>query len=458
MSVESELWNVFTYYSLITNPLDPEHMSQQQWVKFLKHCRIVKSRKGKLASPSRSSLRAASRGGAGTGRTISAAAAAVYYTREVTRRDRHLTDPVKKMNYDDFLNALMRIAHEKLYSEQMRVDESFQELLIKNVLPFDHALRRKPDYYMQMGPPPLSLPDFSVPIVPPVAETLVSDPLLDLKSRYGRSLKKIFLFYGAGQSRHKAHDRRATSPNVLAYKDFVRFGTDFSMTRSCLLTTVELGDVFLTCARSSSPTTNMRRLTFDEFWEAVVRCALVAYSDMKLQSRKAPTKAVGFHTFKVVSPADKLRNMFLFMWRTINNNVPRALGMHAADGTYTANLITGAQEFSSAFVADWKQKDFCDYLRDADTEELPARQVLRGLLRGGGRAAAPAAAPAMDDTFLGGRAASGSEAFRASGGGRGFDLLDGQAPPPAPLYGEQDFQYSGSREQLAEVMRARGDL
>ena len=58
----------------------------------------------------------------------------------------------------------------------------------------------------------------------------------------------------------------------------------------------------------------------------------------------------------------------------------------------------------------------------------------------------------------GGRAASGSEAFRASGGGRGFDLLDGQAPPPAPLYGEQDFQYSGSREQLAEVMRARGDL
>ena len=156
-SVENELFCVFSYYSLITNPLDPEHMSQQQWVKFLKHCQIVKTRRAKRGTPVRRTTKIVG------GRTITAAEAAVYYTREVTRRDRNLTDPVKKMNYDDFLNALMRIAHEKLYAEQMRVDESFQALLMKNVLPFDRALRRKPDHFMRVGPGPLKLPDFSLP-------------------------------------------------------------------------------------------------------------------------------------------------------------------------------------------------------------------------------------------------------------------------------------------------------
>ena len=447
-SVENELFCVFSYYSLITNPLDPEHMSQQQWVKFLKHCQIVKTRRAKRGTPVRRTTKIVG------GRTITAAEAAVYYTREVTRRDRNLTDPVKKMNYDDFLNALMRIAHEKLYAEQMRVDESFQALLMKNVLPFDRALRRKPDHFMRVGPGPLKLPDFSLPIVPPVAETLVSDPMLDLKSRYGRSLKKIFAFYGAGQSRHKAHDRRATSPNVLAYKDFVRFGTDFSMTRSCLLTTVELGDIFLTCARTSSPMSVMRRLTFEEFWEALVRCALVAYSDEKLASRKEPRKALGFHTMKTVSPADKLRNMFLFMWRTINSNVPRALGLHAADGTYTANLIQGAQEFSNAFVNDWKHADFCDFLRDAETAEVPARKVLRGLLRSG-------------DADLGSRAGGGAEAAAAAGGGGGGYSTSaygdrGTPQPPSraggSAYASEEYAWTGSREQLAAVIRERGDL
>jgi hypothetical protein len=187
----------------------------------------------------------------------------------------------------------------------------------------------------------------------------------------------------------------------------------------------------------------MRRLTFSEFWEALVRCALVAYSDVKLKSRKTPFRAVGFYTLKEVSPSDKLRNMFLFMWRSINNNIPRALGIHSNVGTYTGHLIQGAQDFSNAFTADWKRHDLCDYLRDVDTEEMPARKVLRGLLEND-------AAGGEDSVAL------SRDTFALS------DAAEQSPPAAAPLSryytDRQELEYSGSREQLAELMRARGDL
>ena len=40
-AVESELWNIFTFYTLHGNPLDPEHMTSQQFVKMAKDCSIV---------------------------------------------------------------------------------------------------------------------------------------------------------------------------------------------------------------------------------------------------------------------------------------------------------------------------------------------------------------------------------------------------------------------------------
>ena len=61
---------------------------------------------------------------------------------EVKRRDRRFTETQAQMTYNDFLNALMRLA-EKLYHTADTIDDAFQQLLMENVLPL--ASRRSPD-------------------------------------------------------------------------------------------------------------------------------------------------------------------------------------------------------------------------------------------------------------------------------------------------------------------------
>ncbi len=51
----------------------------------------------------------------------------------------------------------------------------------------------------------------------------------------------------------------------------------------------------------------IRKLTFREFREALVRCAIVAYSKIS-----------------DATVIDKIRGLFLYMWRSINTSVPRA--------------------------------------------------------------------------------------------------------------------------------------
>jgi hypothetical protein len=43
-SVETELWNIFTYYTLRGDSLDPEHLKTQQFMQFLRDCLIVEPR------------------------------------------------------------------------------------------------------------------------------------------------------------------------------------------------------------------------------------------------------------------------------------------------------------------------------------------------------------------------------------------------------------------------------
>jgi hypothetical protein len=85
-----ELWNIFTFYTLNGNPLDPEHMRATQWVKFCKDCGIVGPH-AVTEAPA----------------PITEADLHVSYTVEVTRKNR---TGIKRMNYNDFLTAVMKIA------------------------------------------------------------------------------------------------------------------------------------------------------------------------------------------------------------------------------------------------------------------------------------------------------------------------------------------------------------
>ena len=74
-----------------------------------------------------------------------------------------------------------------------------------------------------------------------------------------------------------------------------------------LLTTIELGDIYLSSLKTVVPGSTIRKLSFSEFCEALVRCALVAYT-------KISDSTI----------LDKLRGLFLYMWRAINKNAPRS--------------------------------------------------------------------------------------------------------------------------------------
>jgi hypothetical protein len=55
----------------------------------------------------------------------------VAYTAEVKRKNR---PGVKVMTYNDFLTALMKLSY-KVYPDSASIDDSFQRLLMENILP-----------------------------------------------------------------------------------------------------------------------------------------------------------------------------------------------------------------------------------------------------------------------------------------------------------------------------------
>lgn len=62
----------------------------------------------------------------------------------------------------------------------------------------------------------------------------------------------------------------------------MKFATDFDLSSSVILSTLEIGDIFLSSIKAVEPDSTIRKLTFVEFWEALVRCSLVAYSKVSL--------------------------------------------------------------------------------------------------------------------------------------------------------------------------------
>ena len=95
---------------------------------------------------------------------------------------------------------------------------------------------------------------------------------------------------------------------VMDYDKYLHFASDFNLTSSVLLTSVSLADIFLQSLKTHSLDT-LGGLTYKEFWEALCRCAVVAYSDKK------------------VSNLDKLRGLFLYMSHKVDQSVPVSLAV-----------------------------------------------------------------------------------------------------------------------------------
>ena len=328
-TVEQELWNIFTFYTLHGNPMYPDLLKASQFVKLARECNII-----------RPNVNASSR-------HVTQADVNVVYIMEVKRRDRGFGRNQAQMTYNDFLNALMRLST-RLYSEADTVDDAFQQLLMENVLPL--ASRRSPD---------------------PVAMHMENEEVQHLFSYFGDALFLLYQFYATAadakrrKNTMKRSDRRRVNSmkECLGYNEFLRFAMDFHLSSNVILSTLEIGDIYLSSIKVSDGQENIRKLTFSEFWEAVVRCALVAYSKISISS-----------------PGDKIRGLFLYMWRSINETVPRAIEERRNITTYMGDLINGSMAFNVKFTAMWAKDGYRDYLSPKPIAREEARDVLSRLL------------------------------------------------------------------------------
>ena len=116
--VGQELWNVFTYYTVAGNPLEPNYLRKQQFVQMHSDCNLVKKRKveskyakafGRGKSPRRSAAASSSTseekgdGSVSESRRLRSEDLDVIYTETVAEKGktkqggRNLA--IKKMNY-----------------------------------------------------------------------------------------------------------------------------------------------------------------------------------------------------------------------------------------------------------------------------------------------------------------------------------------------------------------------
>lgn len=228
----------------------------------------------------------------------------------------------------------------------LAVDEAFQRLLMDNVLPL--ASRRVPDN---------------------IDMFLEAEDVQRLFAYYSDALEGIFTFYAtsdkrsaaalvasavkaghlaagpyagahsltvSGRSPARATRTVNTMKEAMGYPEFLKFATDFDLSSSVILSTLEIGDIYLSSLRCPEHDSTIRKLTFPEFWEALVRCALVAYSKIS-----------------DASVLDKIRGLFLYMWRAINRSVPRAFSERRNVSTYAGDLLAGAMLFNKRFTAAW---------------------------------------------------------------------------------------------------------
>lgn len=331
------------------------------------------------------------------------------YTAEVKRKDRR---GVQRMTYNDFLTALMKVST-KVYPDAPSVDDAFQQLLMEHVLPL--ASRRCPDN---------------------VEVFLNNEELQAMYEYYSDALEAIFQFYAStsaikrggdgGRDRTAARKpgrgrrRLNTMKEALGYQEFLKLASDFELSSSVLLSTLEIGDIYLSSVKASSDGDNVRKLSFNEFWEALVRCALVAYSKIS-----------------DATVIDKIRGLFLYMWRAINKHVPERMERRDIS-TYAGDLLQGAMLFNKRFTAQWGADNYRDYLSPDTAAAETGQSVLSRLLTrkggaggaggsGGGSGGGAKRSGGFDeDDYLGvgsrgsrGAARSGGRGGAGSGSSRG---------------------------------------
>ena len=344
MSMEKDLWNIFTYATLHGNPLDPSQLTSNGLLKICRDSMLFdESMTDAPTTQAQVHLVFAAELKRGTGNT--------------SKTGRHGTAGKHQekvaIEYDEFLSCLVRIA-QACYPSSLSLDQAMKQLLLDNVLPL--ALRREESEEIQMV---LQSPDITV------QKLYWQEPLLHLFEYYSslslnKARSKLMVqsmndstksfddhsndIDYASQISLKAIVSDSKSKCLLDYPEWLRFCNDFGFQVSMGLTSIDVGDVYLTVISKNNFTTRVRSLTFSEFWEVLIGCSLKAFSSNQ------------------VSYLEKLKCLFFYMWRSIEVSMSEQMKKDAVNlSTTKGALIRGAQLLNGRFTAQWAKDDYRDY-------------------------------------------------------------------------------------------------
>lgn len=205
MNPVEELWLVFTFYCVNGDSLELECIKAHQFNKLLRDARLF-------------------------GGNLTPAMADIIYTSE-TKGKPHASG---KMNYDEFLNALMKISatKHKQSSKQVPRESSEEELLFQKVV-VDSILplaSRWPRHVWEVHTRQLRKPE-----------------IVSFISKFLEPLLEIFMFYAKS---HLVNPARGVKELYMSYADYQRFFNDFAFA-NLQLSSVDAAQVFLASCSSS---------------------------------------------------------------------------------------------------------------------------------------------------------------------------------------------------------------
>ena len=177
-SIQQELWNIFTFYTLHGNPRDPSRLNRSGLIKI---CRDVM-----VLDPTM------------TEKALSQADLDLIFTSILTDPNKKLNPSIEKsdkLDYDEFLSCLIRIAL-KCYPSSLTPEDAMQQLLMDNMLPL--ASRRK-------------LVDVSV--------IISNESVQNLFDYYRDALSDLFSFF-ANHSEHSAKGKNMLKTTSTAVRSF----------------------------------------------------------------------------------------------------------------------------------------------------------------------------------------------------------------------------------------------
>lgn len=329
--VEMQLWNIFTYYTSRGNSQDPQHLRAETFYKLCDECGIVDNVKVLkqdcyVAYRSLVAKRADKHTGRGTslgGKYGKLSISEKAHKLQVQHDPGVKHSAVKKMHFSDFLTGLSELA-KKLFGENNDEQDdiqNFERIIMQYVLPNAHHR-------------------VSVPV-----------PLEDCKDmyrRFGPAFQDILQYYGEfvgaeeKEEQKKTHSARLTvnagmnsMSSNLSYAKWLQFCDDFnlrsSMSNTPILTSVELAEIFLQSINART-IDYLGKLNFEEFWEAIVRCAQVAYRNIN------------------TSMENKVKELFVNMSHKIDHSIAKSVNFtgHRDVSTNGAMIIGGMKKFQLA--------------------------------------------------------------------------------------------------------------